>query len=225
LDKTTDGAFKLTFRPGRGFFTDYELYYRRRSRGRIQTSFQADQADTHEPMKVAALFEEKRIGRPAGTIATVLTGDVNTARELISSLGGYAEAVAFLDYALEEANRTHYDVQRLAGLKQYIPRFIQMRENRSRAAEDRQKRVNQEREEMLSAEYESWKRKHAQELYEGLPPLQRHAIEEQAHQLTQPGLAANMLLPINRIKVLQERYPDELPSFEKWASNRNHRVL
>ena len=59
------GGFVIVFRPGVGFFEDYERFYRRRHQGELQWAFHDDRRQISEPLKVAYLFTEKRTGHPA----------------------------------------------------------------------------------------------------------------------------------------------------------------
>jgi hypothetical protein len=210
IDKATDGAFKLSFRPGQGFYQDYERYYRHRQQGQLQWEFHSDRTDHHEPMKIAALFEEKRTGKPAGMVANVLTGDIAIARELIERLG-YHEVPAFLDYAFSRARQTRYDVQRLAGLRQYVPDFLKTRDQRRRDRErDRTQEINRQEQKQLER-YDDWRRKHAEIIFNALTTKEQEEIRAEAARRTKPGMTASMLAEINHVKIIQERYPNAFP--------------
>src|ERR1700681_843806 len=116
--KTREG-FIVTFRPGAAFFQDYDRFYRRRSQGQLQWEANDDRQQIGEPLKVAYLFVEKRTGHPGASVAFVPTKDVETAKQLLTTIS-FEEVPAFLDYALAEARRTNFDVQTLGGIKQYL---------------------------------------------------------------------------------------------------------
>jgi hypothetical protein len=178
LEKTLDRAFKLTFRPGRAFYQDYERYYQRRQQGQLQWEYHGDRANDHEPMKAAALFVEKNTGVAQGAVASVLSSDVKAARAIIDVIG-YAEFPPFLQYSLAQAKHTKCDVQRLAGLKQYVPAYLRARDMRYAADQcDRElaaHRCQQERE----AAFDEWTRKRAQVLFAQLPTPER--VRQRTH--------------------------------------------
>src|SRR2546430_2182383 len=57
-------GFVIVFRPGVGFFEDYDRFYRRRQQGELQWAFHDDRRQISEPLKVAYLFTGKRTGHP-----------------------------------------------------------------------------------------------------------------------------------------------------------------
>src|ERR1700730_7229075 len=117
------------FRPGVGFFEDYDRFYRRRHQGELQWAFHEDRRQISEPLKVAYLFTEKRTGRPADSIAFVPSKDVEPAKLILATLG-FEEVPLFLDYALTEAKNTNFDIQTLGGTKQYLASFLALRERK-----------------------------------------------------------------------------------------------
>ncbi len=73
---------------------------------------------------MASLFVEKRTGRKSGEFPYVSTKDVNTAKELLKHVPMPAMG-NFFDYAFSEAEKTHFDVQTLGGVKQYVNGYRQ----------------------------------------------------------------------------------------------------
>src|SRR5205807_7214053 len=120
-------GFVIVFRPGVAFFEDYERFYRRRHQGELQWVFHDDRQQISEPLKVTYLFTGKRTGHPADSIAFVPTKDVETAKLVLATLG-FDEVPAFLDYALAEAKKTHFDIRTLGGTKQYLASFLALRQ-------------------------------------------------------------------------------------------------
>ena len=73
-------------------------------------------------MRVAQLFVERRDGRPLAD-GFVSSTDVSTARELLAAIP-IDHMPTFIEYALKEAKKTGFAVQRLGGLKQYLPSYL-----------------------------------------------------------------------------------------------------
>src|SRR6202521_2313577 len=129
LNKAATGqGFVVVFRPGAVFERDYERFYRQRHQPDFQFDFHADQQSISEPLKVAYLFVQKRTGQtPAG----VSTKDKETARQLLVHIP-FEEIEAFIEYALAQAKRTNYEPQSLGGIRQYVPGYLQSRENQTK---------------------------------------------------------------------------------------------
>src|SRR5450755_2301640 len=115
-------GFVLTFKPGRTFFEDYDRFYRRRAQADVSAEFTPDRRKIGEPLRFAYLFAEKRTGQPIASIAYASSKEIETARRLLTEIP-FAEAPAFLDFALAAARSTNFDVQTLGGLRQYLAPF------------------------------------------------------------------------------------------------------
>jgi len=164
--KTRPG-FVLTFRPGPAFFQDYDRFYRHRKQGELQWDFQADRRDVAEPLRVAHLFTAKRTKVDVKQITFASSSDVEAARQLLTHVE-FAEAEAFIDYALAQAASTKFDVQTLGGLKQYIPGYLASREARARAKVKADATARQQAQEALQAAYDRFRRDRAQAIYANL---------------------------------------------------------
>src|SRR5665213_1666131 len=124
LTKARSGTgFVLTFVPGEAFFEDYDRFY---GKGRKPLAVAASGGvdDNGDALKVAYLFAQKRTGQ---SIAYVSSKDKDTARQFLQQLA-LDEIPAFLDFALNEASRTNFDVQTLGGIKPYLATFLAARE-------------------------------------------------------------------------------------------------
>src|SRR3954463_4523067 len=110
----------IAFTPGQGFYADYERFYRRRARGAIRA--EVERQETGDPLKLAYLFAEKRTGHKVSSIAFVNSKDVQTAKQFLTEIT-IEEAPVFLDFALDAAGRTNFNVQTLGGLRQYLASY------------------------------------------------------------------------------------------------------
>ena len=212
--RTRDGL-TITFKPGTAFFSDYDRYYRHKSQGNLQFKYHGDRHDLHEPMQVAALFLEKRVGK-SDTVANVIASDVEVAREFIGELG-YDQLPKFIDYALSCAKRTKFDVQRLAGLRQYIPSFQQQAQHKvaadKRAANDNDARARRQEHDR----YETWLYAQTAKRIDTLGKAERDSIEARVRG-QYPANAMPALIAIG-IKIALHKRVNEgrpLPDFEAW---------
>lgn len=210
--KTGDGLV-ITFKPGRTFFEDYDRFYRKLRRGAAGSTLEQDHRGIAVPLQVAYLFAQKRTRQPLKSIGFVNSKDVETAKQLLTRIG-FKEIPDFLDYALDQARGTKFEVQTLGGLKQYVAGYLAARE---RSNSHGQQAANAQREEKLQSEYEEYRRKEAERIFAKLPKSARQAVEHEAH--TRANLAGPLsaqMFNVNRRMLIGRRYKERIKSFEQW---------
>jgi len=217
-------GFVIAFRPGAAFFTDYDRFYRHREAATVRVDFERDQQAIAEPLKVAYLFIEKRHGQPSGGIPYVSSKDVETAKYLLKQIP-FAEVPAFLDYALADARKTHFDVRTLSGLKQYLTTYLADRQRRATARANQSAREAQERAAKDRTEYDRFRRATADEVFASLNIREQAAIETAANAAAPvrsrgDGSLAKIMFGIERARLTAERHPLRVPSFETWKASR-----
>jgi hypothetical protein len=210
------GGFILTFKPGRAFFEDYDRFYRRRIQGEDRSGLTPDPREVGEPLRFAYLFAEKRTGQPVGSVAFVNTKDVETAKQLLSEIT-FAEAPAFLDFALGAARSTNFDVQTLGGLRQYLAPFKARQVARASTAKQETVRRCNESERLA---YDGYRRNEAASILEGLSIPERHAIEESARLATVgfKGALYETMLRVKRHQLVAQHYDQRIKSYDEWKS-------
>jgi hypothetical protein len=212
-------GFVIVFRPGKGFFEDYERFYRRRHQGELQWAFHDDRRQISEPLKVASLFTEKRTGHPTGSIAFVPSKDVETAKLILATLG-FDEVPAFLDYALGEAKKTNFDVQTLGGTKQYLASFLALRERKAAGQVRQAAQKVQEQEDARRQAYDRYRRSAAADIFTALPKSEQDIIDDLArtHAAKFTGSLRGSMAEIGRVRFTIERHGEKLIPFEQWQS-------
>jgi hypothetical protein len=226
IEKARTGiGLVITFRPGAVFFQDYDRFYRRRSQGELQWHFHADRKAINEPLKVAYLFAEKRIGQSAASIAFVPSKDVETAKQFLAKLP-FDQIPAFIDYALAEARRTNFDVQTLGGIKQYLTGYLtfQAGQKAARAAQAAWKAKEKAEAERMA--FDSYRRAQAVKLFDTLPADQQSEIEDQARTYAAnfSGSLRDRMLASRRAHLTLTRYGDRLATFDQWRHQIEHRL-
>ncbi len=216
--KTRDG-FVITFKPGRAFFEDYDRFYRKQQAGVVRSTFNSDRQEIKEPLQVAYLFSEKRIGRPTSSIGFVNSKDVETAKLLLTKIA-FSDMPAFLDYALAEARSTNFDVQSLGGLKQYATSYIALRSRKADAQIRETARKADKREETLRIEYDGYRRKQASRILAGLPKAARVAIETEACTMGASfgGPLRDQMLEARKRMLTAQHYGKRIMSYEEWKA-------
>jgi hypothetical protein len=215
-------GFIVLFRPGQAFFADYDRFYRQRVQGELQWSFHADRREITEPLKVAYLFIEKRTGQPVKDIPYVSSRDVTSAKHLLSQLS-FEDIPDFLDYALAEANKTHFDMQTLGAVRQYLNGYAKARARRAAAKTTESARQAEERATQARMDYDRFRRAAAEELFASLPEDECSIIEDLARSKASQsawhkGPLAEIMHGADKARITIERHPGKIPSFEHWAA-------
>jgi len=225
LTAAADGkGFVFAFKPGSAFFDDYQRFYARRSATTTRFEFNDDQQTIGEPHRVAYLFVERRTGQKPGGIPYVSSKDVDAAKELLRRLP-FAEMPAFLDYAFAQASRTNFDMQTLGAVKQYLNGFQQTRGDRAAAttrARATEAAVDQER--ASKDAYSRFCRTEAAKLFQSLSRAEQRDIEALARSRTpsyasKPGSITEPFFILNRDRILMQRHPGRIASFEEWRAH------
>lgn len=216
-------GFVLNFRPGAGFFADYDRFYRRANRPAVEFAEHADSRQIAEPLKLAYLFAQRRSGRPQAGIPYVSSNDVKAAKFILDRIE-FEQAPDFIDYALAQATKTRFDVQSLGGLRQYVDGYVSQREARAtrRAAQARREAEDKATEERI--EYSHYRRLQADRVFAALPAQERSAIEAaakaKAPRSRAQGSLADIMFGIERARITAERHPAKILSFEHWQAQR-----
>lgn len=210
-------GFKLVFKPGRGFFRDYETFYLGKHTRILQFERAADEAEIQQPLVVARYFLEQRLGAAAPDDSYFSDGDIEFARELITRFG-LDECRPFVDYAVASAKATRFDMKTLRGTRQYLPGWEANKAHREVARAKEKARVEKEHLESLKSTHNSMTKRHAATYLEGLDDDRRQAIKEQAKQTV---LAKSGRLPgFDTFVAMEERRIvlslNPVPSFEEW---------
>jgi hypothetical protein len=117
IAKKADGTgLKITFYPGKGFFNDYDQFYRSPLAPPVRAARDSNFRAVQQPHELVAYFHERRGHEPG----------MFHAREIAFASGllarySYDDVRDFIDFAIEEAHRTHFEMRFLTAIKQYLP--------------------------------------------------------------------------------------------------------
>ena len=215
-----DAGFVIAFRPGAGFFRDYDRFYRNRGQGELQWDFAADQRKIAEPLRVAYLFVEKRTGKKVASQAYVSTKDVETAKRLLSEIS-FEEMSAFFDYALAEAKRTKFDVQTLGGVRQYLAPYLSGKTARAAANKNAVKAAQERQAEEERDGYEVYRRAQARRIFKALSKAERTAIEKAAEMQSASfkGSLRKVMLERKRDQITAQRHTSKIKTLAQWRDS------
>lgn len=119
IEKNADGdGFNLIFRPGPGFFEDYDRYYARRFQREIPFLYTADATAIQHPQEMVLYFYRKLYDTNEVDELGFTERETAFAASLLEK-HDTKEIQAFIDYALQEAKKTNFDIKTFGGIKKY----------------------------------------------------------------------------------------------------------
>src|SRR3954453_4980773 len=204
----------IAFTPGQGYYQDYDRFYRRHPRDRAEP--RPERQEIGDPLKLAYLFAEKRTGHKVSSIAFVNSKDVQTAKQLLTEIT-IEEAPVFLDFALDAAGRTNFNVQTLGGLRQYLAPY-KARQATAASAKRREAASTQDENNRLA--YDRYRREAAGALFQSLPTGEQETIEQLAERAAarfNGSLRASMR-GVYRAQIAAQRHPDAIKTLSEWKA-------
>lgn len=210
-------GFKIIFRPGKGFFLDYEHFYRIRNVRQLQFKNTSNQLDYHDPIDVVLAFFSKAKGVPREE-DSLDKGDIEYARELITKYGK-PETMAFIDYAVEKATRTKFDMQTFRALKTYTGQWDANQVERERLSTLQKQKDREARLVSLRADYDDLTKKHVSRCLQLKSEADREALRKAAEtyvlETHGKGPAFPMMVTSRIRTMVLEKAP--IPPFDDWV--------
>jgi hypothetical protein len=219
LGKRADGeGFAFVFYPGPGFFEDYRRFYG--GQVQLQSAKTEDEKKLHLPMRVVQYFYTTLYQTEDLDDFIFSEKEVAQAGKLLEK-HSYAEVCGFIDYGLQEARKTAYDVKTFLGIKQYHPGFLAQQRSLLRQQAQEQQRNAEARHRELEAKYRAFRKAKLGEARENLPANELIALEQGARshiETTHPQpIGREMLVRIEIERRLAEQCA--IPSFDEWQSS------
>lgn len=115
VEKNAEGTgFNVSFWPGKGFFTDYELYYLAHQQPRLQFKASAELRTIQMPLELVSLFHQQ-LGHDRNRFEEHETA---YADELLEEHHDH-DIRDLIAYAIEEAKKTRFEMLFFSALKRY----------------------------------------------------------------------------------------------------------
>jgi hypothetical protein len=222
-EKSSGEGFKLVFRPGAGFFEDYEGFYKGGKARTLQFQHASDHAEIKGPIESVAYFYKKlnKVESLDGQIFT--EKDTSFAKSLIERIGEQ-DFIDLVDYTLTEAPKTNFNIKNIRAIEIYLPAWQIAKEERRVAQEQRKKVAQEQQAERLKSEYEKYC--HSQQLayVSQLTEDERESLQvaatEQASLTTDPKVRGfKLMVRVAELKIVSEIA--KIPSFEQWLKARH----
>jgi hypothetical protein len=177
IEKNAGGdGFNLVFRPGRGFFEDYEHFYRRRMQAELPFTLAVDEHAIQKPQEIVRYFYQKLYGTNDADELGFSEKETSFAASLLE-MRAMEDVRGFIDYGLAEASKTNFDIKTLGGLKKYYQPYTKLLAAQARAAtRDAEEEEKREEERRLAA-YNTYRQEEVAKIRATLSPAEIEAIE------------------------------------------------
>jgi hypothetical protein len=218
LEKNAEGdGFNLVFRPGRGFFEDYEHFYRRRMQIELPFTFAVDENTIQKPQELVQYFYQKLYGTDEVNELGFSEKETAFAASLLEK-HTMEDLRGFIDYGLVEANKTNFDIKTLGGLKKYYLPYTNHLAAHARAtarkAEEAEKRAYERR----LAAYDTYRQEELAKIRGALSPAEIEALENGVREDLEAQHPGTKIFSgwIRRMadRAIAEKHG--VPSFEEW---------
>jgi hypothetical protein len=220
IEKMADNkSFKLVFRPGEGFFRDYDLFYLGRGKQAVfQYDQAADQFHIQGPMEGVDYFY-RRLHKVEGSSKRYFSRkEADYAKSLIQKFGveGYQSLV---DYAIASARTTNFDMKTIFALDMHLANWQITMEKREQEIAMRRLEMDRRAEEKVQEDYKTFCKLELRDREAKLSPEEREEIGQLAadHVDSSPTFSPSVretLLRAARNRILMERYP--IQTFQDW---------
>ena len=223
IERMADGkGFKLAFRPGAGFFTDYQTFYLG-SRSRVlQFQQSADAANIKDPMELTAYFYRHLHKTETLEKPIFAAKDIEYAKRLLEQFGD-ADARDLMDFAIERAPETRFNMKTIRAVEVYLPQWQAERERRTQRIEAQKVEAEGRRAEQLEQEFDDYCNALVHNYLEQCPPSERDEIHQLAVDAIKDEYSPTAMLYKVSLHIAERRLVKErctIPSFETWLSNR-----
>jgi hypothetical protein len=211
-------GFTLVFHPGPTFFEDYERFYGKQLPPQLRKA--ADEQGKQRSLELVHYFYQKLY--QARDLSEAIFSDKET--ELASSIlakHAFEEARWFVDFGLQEAKASAFDIRTFIGLKPYYPAFLARLEQLKKKRELEQKAREEAAKKQLEERYRQFYNDRLAQIREEIPAEELGKMEERIREdikSRQPGaIGINIMVMVQLNAFLAEKY--RLPSFEAWAKS------
>jgi hypothetical protein len=221
-EKASGEGYKLVFRPGSGFFQDYDDFYKGGRSRVLQFQHASDHAEIKGPIESVAYFYKKlhKVENLDGQIFT--EKDTAFAKGLIERIG-VQDFNDLVDFALTEAPKTNFNIKNIRAIESYLPAWQASKETRSTVIKQRMQFEAKQQEDRLQTEYDAFCNSKRLAYEEQLSSEALAAIQHAASDLvslTCDAKALTFSLMVKREIRKQLSLAAQIPTYEQWRDAR-----
>ena len=223
IERMADGkGFKLVFRPGAGFFSDYQTFYLGGRSRVLQFQQSADAANIKDPMELTAYFY-KRLHKTEALDSHIFPAkDIEYAKQLLGQFGD-VDARDLMDFAIEKAPETRFAMKNIRGVGVFLAQWQAERERRAQRIETQKLEAQTRRTEQLEKEYDDYCNAQVHAYLEQCPTTEMDEIHRLALDQIKDDCSPTAMLHKVQLKLTERRIVRvrcSIPSFETWLTNR-----
>ena len=163
------------------------------------------------------LHKTETLGKPIFTAK-----DIEYAKRLLEQFGDVG-ARDLMDFAIEKAPETRFDIKNIRAVEVYLPQWQAERERRTQRIEAQKVEAAGRRAEQLEQEFDDYCNALVHNYLEQCPPTERDeihrlAVDEIKDEYPPTAMLYKVSMHIAERRLVKDRCG--IPSFETWLSNR-----
>jgi hypothetical protein len=211
-------GFTLVFYPGATFFQDYERFYGKQLP--LQFRRASDEHAIQKPLELVHYFYQKLY--QAADLSEALFSDKETglAAALLAK-HSFEEACWFVDFSLQEAKASAFDIRTFLGIKSYHPAFLAQLKQLEKKRELEQKAREESHKRQLEERYRNFWNRQIADIRSRLTPEELADLEDTVRQEIQSKhpstLGLDILVRVQANARLAEQH--RLPALEEWLKS------
>lgn len=193
-DMTRGRGFKIVFRPGIGFFREYDAFYQSDWQPQIRFKESADRVDIQYPLQALSHFYAKRHGVEAPK-NVFPKAQHEVARELIEQYG-YDAVIELIDFTVAEAQKTNFDMKSFGAVRQYVAEWEGQRVKNAKLEKLRQEERKVALRDHQTSRYRDYVEAHVAAYKQSLSGTALARLEAEAaeqHSIANPDVPKNMI--------------------------------
>ena len=215
-------GFNLVFYPGKGFYEDYENFSAKKTQLMLQFSHASDRRKIQEPLELVSYFYERLYNNKSASDRSIFSPRETDLASLILVDYSFEDAKSLVDYALDAARKTGFDIKQFGGIRSYLHGWPAEKERWQEKVKKERQRKEAWDEEHTKEEYQYFRRERIARIRDKLSLDELKQFEHLARSgitkdnINQSGL--NILVRIKTESLLAERF--HVPTFEEWRKTR-----
>lgn len=222
IEKNSKGdGFNIIFVVGSGFYHDYEHFYKRALQPGLPFERANDEHEVQHPLELVRYFHEKKHGAHHMRDIVVSEKERGHAKTLLETYS-FTECKALVDYALQEAAITKFDMKQFGAVKLYRAGFEGSRERRERYKKQKAAAQARAEQEALKDRYDEYRQNEFRRIRAELPRDELAAIEDPIREglCAEKGRAVGFegLVRVQVNKIIEERFA--ILTYEEWISDK-----
>jgi len=221
--KNSNGdGFNIVFYPGKGFFEDYDRFYGDLIQFALPFRQKYEERHIQQPMMLVRHFYQKLFNKNEIDESILDTAEVDFASLLLKE-HPFDDIKAWIDYSVQQAKKTGFDMKRFGGIKNFRTEFFITREKEQQKkigeAKQRESEAQEKERKAMEAVYRDYRIEKINEFKNTLTDDELRNIEDKVKseeaEKTSPDKPWFKTIVKHTLDVKLSQLAD-VPSFDEW---------